>query len=149
MVLQRKTSPHREDPDAANRRKGKSLSRPNPELERILENRLKNCLKRTIHIERDISFEKLGDTPIFQEIRRRKWETFVSYPNRGNMKLVQELYTAIDPNELENRAPVVIRKKQIFITAAEIHEYLRTRHYTQWPEGYEKLDIFKDYNQRF
>ena len=108
-------------------RKGKEKSaRPERIADEIFRERLEGTIRWPIIIERDMSFDELGQTAIFDEIRRRKWEAYVSFPKRANPKIVQKFYAAIDLDEFKNGAPVVIRRKSISITAEQINEYLHT-----------------------
>ena len=110
-------------------RKGKekqSSSQPERTAEEIYGERLQSTTKRPILIEKDVSFEELGETAIFDEIRRRRWEAYVSFPKRANRRIVQEFYAAIDPDEFERGAPVIIRGRAISMTAEQINTFLDT-----------------------
>ena len=95
-------------------------------MEEIFKERLEGTTRRPFIIERDVNFDELGQTAIFYKIRRRRWEAYVSFPKRANRRIVQEFYAAIDPDEFENGALVVIRRKTISMTATQINEYLHT-----------------------
>lgn len=58
-----------EEADATQKCKGKGLARQELTNEDIFRMRLQGTSKRSIIIERDISFDELGHTLIFEEIR--------------------------------------------------------------------------------
>ena len=131
-------------------RKGKEnerSSQPERIAEEIYEEQLQSTTRRPILIERDVSFEELGETVIFDEIRRRKWEAYVSFPKRANRRIVQEFYAAMDPDEFERGAPVMVRRKAISMTAEQINDYLHTKSYPLWEEGYEPNALFEHYDK--
>ena len=149
MAPKRKASTF-EKGDASRKGKEKEKSsRPERTTEEIYGERLESTTRRPILIKRDVSFEELGETVIFDEIRQRKWEAYVSFPKRANRPIVQEFYASIDPDEFERGAPVMVRRKSISMTAEQVNEYLHTQSYPQWEEGYESNTLFEHYDRQF
>ena len=148
MAPKRKASTY-ETGDSSRKDKGKKTAHPELTAEEIFRSRSESTSRRKLWLERDVSHEELGETPIFDEIRRRRWEMFVSFPKRANRKVVQEFYAAMDPDAFERGALVTVRRKTISMTAAQINEYLQTPSYPQWEDGYAPNPIFDHYDRQF
>lgn len=117
-------------------------SAPNEEYNQ----RLTRAMGRRFLTERGIDTRGMETTRIPGIIQARGWARYTQTPARFHPGLVREFYASMVPVVFEANGPVWVRNLPIFITAAEINEYLSTQPDQSWEldAGWPIADVFDE-----
>ena len=108
--------------------------------------RLEVNFKREILMERGINMKELEDTFVMEEIGRLEWHTFITMRNQCNELMVREFYAAMIPSVFEQGGPVFVRGKNVYINPKDINDWLGTKSYPEFEDGYQNKNDYKMYN---
>ncbi|KAK1575087.1 hypothetical protein Q3G72_002470 [Acer saccharum] len=102
---------------------------------------------RKVWPERGINLKVFGSTFIPDAVETMGWGGFVRTPNVAALDLVREFYYAMVPHRFTQGIPVIVRGREILITANKINEWFGTsQDLGDYVDGIPNHDFFEPYN---